>query len=334
MVATEAPPLRYLSAVDVIAAMPDLDERLRLAELTLTALVASAELPPKIGVHPRPAGSFIHAMPAFLRGPDADGRDDLVGMKWVAGFGANSALGLPAINAVVVLNDASTGVPRAILDGGPITALRTAAVSGVAIRRFTPVVAGRAPRAALIGAGVQGRSHLAVLGRVLPDVDLTIFDRHPDRAAALAETARTTPGIGGVSVATDARDAVREADVVVTAASFGPVRQVMTTDWLTDHALVVPVDYATYLAAGVARDASLFLVDDRGQFLANRDAGLFEDYPDPTATLGEALLEGTERPAIGRVVATHLGVGLADVVFGAAIVRRAEALGIGTLLMR
>ena len=100
-------------------------------------------------------------------------------MKWVAGFGTNNALGLPAINAVVVLNDAATGLPTAILDGGPITALRTAAVSGVAIANFAPVVSGRAPRAALIGAGIQGRSHLAVLGRVLPGVRLTVFDRHP-----------------------------------------------------------------------------------------------------------------------------------------------------------
>ena len=334
MVATAVPPLRYLTAADVIAAMPDLDERLRLAAMTLTALVADAELPPKIGVHPRPAGSFVHAMPAYLRGRDPDGRDDLLGMKWVAGFGTNNLAGLPAINAVVVLNDAETGLPTAILDGGPITAMRTAAVSGVAIERFAPAVIGRPSRAALIGAGVQGRSHLAVLGRVLPDVALTVFDRHPDRAASLAEAARSTEGIGSVAVAGDAREAVRDADVVVTAASFGPVRQVMTADWLTDDALVVPVDYATYLAAEVARDASLFLVDDRGQFLANRDAGLFEGYPDPTATLGETLLAGTARPAAGRVVATHLGVGLADVVFGAAIARRAETLGIGTLLSR
>ena len=329
-----APPLRYLTAADVTSAMPDLDERLRLAELTLTALVADAELPPKIGIHPRPAGSFVHAMPAYLRGSDPDGQDDLVGLKWVAGFATNNTAGLPAINAVVVLNDATTGLPKAILDGGPITALRTAAVSGVAIRHFAPVGAGRPSRAALIGAGVQGRSHLAVLGRVLPGVELRLFDRHPERAAALAEAARVTEGIGRVSVAADAREAVRDADVVVTAASFGPVRQVMTADWLTDDALIVPVDYATYLAAGVARDASIFLVDDRGQFLANRDAGLFEDYPDPTATIGEALVAGTKRPAAGRVVATHLGVGLADVVFGAAIVRRAEELGIGTLLPR
>jgi ornithine cyclodeaminase/alanine dehydrogenase-like protein (mu-crystallin family) len=317
-----------------MAAMPELDERLELAERTLTALVSDAELPPKIGIHPRPAGSFVHAMPAHLRGADPDGRDDLVGMKWVAGFGGNTAAGLAAINAVVILNDPATGFPTTILDGGPITALRTAAVSGVAIRHFAPAVPGRLPRAVLIGAGVQGRSHLAVLGRVLPGASLAIFDRHPERAADLAEAARATDGIGAVTVAADARTAVGDAEVVVTAASFGPVRQVMTGDWLAADALVVPVDYATYLAAEVARDAALFLVDDRGQFLANREAGLFEDYPDPTATLGEAILAGTARPAAGRVVAMHLGVGLADVVFGAAVARRAEALGLGTVLDR
>ena len=334
MPGTSIPDLRYLSAADVIAAMPPLDERLRLAERTLTALVAAAELPPKIGVHPRPPGSFVHAMPAFLRGADPDGGEDLVGMKWVAGFSTNNVAGLPAIHAVVVLNDAATGLPTAILDGGPITAMRTAAVSGVAIRRFAAQVAGRAPRAALIGAGTQGHSHVAVLGHVLPGVALTLFDRHPERAAALAAEARATEGIGPVAVAADSRAAVSDADVVVTAASFGPVHQVMTNDWLGDDALVVPVDYATYCAAEVARDAGLFLVDERGQFLANRDAGQFDDYPDPTATLGEAILDGTRRPAAGRVVVTHLGVGLADVVFGAAIVGRAEALGLGMRLPR
>lgn len=315
-----------------MAAMPDLDDRLDLAERTMIALVADAELPPKIGVHPRPDDSLVHAMPAFLRGADGAGRDDRIGMKWVAVFPSNNAVGLPAIHGLVILNDAVTGRPRAILDGGPITALRTAAISGAAIRRFAPVVEGRAPRAALIGAGVQGRGHLPVLGRLLPGVEVNVFDRHPDRVAALADLARSTEGIAGVMVAADARSAVDGADVVVTTVSFGPVRQVMTLDWLADDALVVPVDYATFCAADVARDAALFLVDDRDQFLANRDAGLFDDYPDPTATLGEAFLAGTPRPASGRVVATHLGVGLADVILGSAILDRAEAMGLGTPL--
>ncbi|TAK02134.1 MAG: hypothetical protein EPO36_03170, partial [Chloroflexota bacterium] len=314
--APKLPPLRWLSAADVEAAMPQIEERLALAERTMVALATpdGAELPPKLAIHPRPAASFVHAMPAIYRGSSV--ADDLVGMKWVAGFATNTALGLPGITATVILNDAETGVPTAILDGGPITAQRTAAVSGVAIRRFGPSVAGRPPRATVIGSGVQGHSHLPVFGHVLPGVELHLFDRDRRRAERLAAAARETPGIGDVVVHDDARSAVEVADVVLTAASFGPAaeRQSMTNDWLTEGATVVPIDYATYCAAEVARDASLFLVDHLDQYLANREAGNFDGYPDPDAMLGEAILAGTERPA-GRAVVTHLGVGLADVVF-------------------
>jgi ornithine cyclodeaminase/alanine dehydrogenase-like protein (mu-crystallin family) len=331
---TDLPNLRYLDGADVLAAMPPLADRLDLAERTMTSLVADAELPPKIGLHPRPAESFAHAMPAFLRGSDSGGADDLVGMKWVAGFDTNKALGIPAINAVVILNDALTGLPIAVMDGGPITAVRTAAVSGVAIRRFAPTVAGRPIRAALIGAGVQGRSHLPVLGFVLPGVQVTLFDPSTDRLESLAELGRATDGIGGVAISPSAREAIEGADVVVTAAAFGPVRQVMTNDWLGPDSLVVPVDYATYCAAEVARDAGLFLIDHRGQLDAGRAAGLFDGYPEPATTLGEAILADVSRPANGRVVAMHLGVGLADVVFGSAILARAAALGLGIVLPR
>jgi ornithine cyclodeaminase/alanine dehydrogenase len=107
----------------------------------------------------------------------------------------------------------------------------------------------------------------------------------------------------------------------------------MPPAWLTPDALVVPVDYATYVSAAVARDADLFLVDERSQFEANRAAGLFDDYPDPHATIGEALERHLARPP-GRVVVTHLGVGLADLVFADAILDAAAAAGIGTILPR
>jgi len=353
------PPLRWFGAADVTAAMPSIEERLRLAEVTMTALArpGMAQLPPKIAIHPRPDASFVHAMPAHLRG--ASPTDDLVGMKWVAGYATNTAVGLPGIHAVVVLNDPETGVPVAMLDGGPITAQRTAAVSGLAIRRWGPtahgrgaatsgavaggsVAAGAEPagadgelHVALIGAGVQGHSHVPVLGHVLPGHHLHLVDRDRGRAEALAAVARTTPGVRAVNVHDAAREAVDGADVVVSAASFGPPseRQSMTNAWLRPDATVVPIDYATYCAAEVAREAALFLVDQREQYLANRDAGQFDGYPDPAATIGEAILAGTTRPA-GRVVITHLGVGLADLVFADAIVRAAEARGLGTELAR
>jgi alanine dehydrogenase len=327
------PDLRYLDAHDVARSMPSLPERLALAERTLLGLAGRAELPAKIAVHPRPDGSFAHAMPAFLPGEDADGSADQLGMKWVLGFSTNGTLGLPAISGLLLLNDPVTGLPTGILDAGPITAQRTAAVSGVAIRVWAPVVAGRPHRAALVGAGVQGHSHVPVLGHVLPGVDLVLYDRSPERAESLAETARGTEGIGTARVVGSAREAVDGADVVITAASFvaPPERQVMTNDWLAPRALVVPVDYATYCSAEVAREAAMFLVDHREQFLANRDAGQFDDYPDPTAMFGERL--GAPRPD-GRVVATHLGTGLADVVFGTAILVAAAAAGRGTMLSR
>lgn len=330
------PPLLHLTAEEVRTAMPPVAERLDLAERTMTALATpgAAQLPPKIGVHPRPDGSFAHAMPAHLRAP-ADPSADLLGMKWVAGFGGNRAADLPAISALVVLNDPSTGIPVALLDGGPITADRTAAVSGVAIRHLGPEVHVGPIRIGLIGAGVQGRSHLVVLGHVLPGAHLAVFDRHPERVEALVGAARETDGIAGARAATSAEDAAADADVVVTAASFTSPerRQPMTPDWLAPGALVVAVDYATYCSADVARDAAAFVVDDRGQFLANRDAGQFDGYPDPGATLGEVILARTPRPP-GRVVVTHLGVGLADVVFGAAIAERAGRLGLGRTLPR
>jgi ornithine cyclodeaminase/alanine dehydrogenase-like protein (mu-crystallin family) len=221
---SDLPPLRYLSSDDVIAAMPPLPERLRLAELTLRGLAGAADLPPKIGVHPRAPTSFAHAMPAYLPGAAADGSADRLGMKWVLGFPANRDRGLPAIHGLVLLNDPVTGVPRAILDAGPITAERTAAVSGVVIRAYGPSIGGRAARVALIGAGVQGRSHVPVLGHLLPGLELRLFDRDATRAAELAAWARTMDGIGSVTLEPEARDAVADADVVVTAASFARPR--------------------------------------------------------------------------------------------------------------
>ena len=303
----------------------------------MIALVADAELPPKIGVHPRPEGSFAHAMPASLRGGDPSGarrpgRHE-VGRRvrreqraWACRPSTPSSCSTTRRPGCRRRSSMAGRSPRC---GRPPCLVWPSDAS-------PRPSAGRAPRAALIGAGIQGRSHLAVLGRVLPGVSLTLFDRHPERAAALAAEARGDRRASARSRSRRTpRAAVRDADVVVTAASFGPVRQVMTSDWLADDALVVPVDYATYCAAEVARRAAALprrrprpvpgeprrrRCSTTTQTRRRRSAR--RSWPGPPA-----------RPS-GRVVVTHLGVGLADVVFGAAIVRRAEALGLGTLLPR
>jgi ornithine cyclodeaminase/alanine dehydrogenase-like protein (mu-crystallin family) len=325
-------PLRYLSAAEVAAAAPPLIQRLGLAELTLRALGRDAELPPKIGVHPRQAGSLAHAMPALLRGEADDGSGDLIGMKWIAGFPENPALGLATYNALVVLNDSLTGVPIAIMDAGAITALRTAAVSGVAIRRLAPECLDGPAHVAVLGAGAQARSHLAVIGHVLGGASVAVTDIDRARAKRLADESTGSSGLGSVSVADSVREATDGADVVVSVVSFGPDRQALDPAWLLPDALFVAVDYDMQAPAALARDA-FFMVDERDQFLATRSGAVFAGYPDPNATIGEALRESMRRPS-GRVLVSHLGVGLADVVFASAILARAEQLGLGLILPR
>jgi ornithine cyclodeaminase/alanine dehydrogenase-like protein (mu-crystallin family) len=324
------PSIRYLAAADVAAAMPPLAERLALAQKTMRALGTDADLPPKIGVQPRQPGSVAHAMPALLRGPLADGSADLIGLKWIVGFPDNPAAGLPTYSALLLLNDPQTGVPLAVMDAGTITAQRTAAISGTAIRLFMPGIGGRPARVAVLGAGAQARAHLPIIGHLLPGAAIRLADRDADRANALATHAATVEGIGSVDVAPDVRRAVENADLVVSVVSFGPDHQALETEWLGPETLFVAVDYDMQAPAPLASEA-LFVVDERDQFLATRAAPWFAGYPDPDATLGEALHDGIARPA-GRVLVTHLGVGLADVVFASAILARAEQLGLGRLL--
>lgn len=328
----DIPPLRYLSAADVRRAMPGIEERLRLAEITMQALVDDAQLPPKIGVHPSPPDSFAHAMPAWMRGTLTDSSEDLLGMKWVMGFPDNAARQLPAITATTIINDAVTGLPLGILDAGGITALRTAAVSGVAISRWGPAAPGPV---AIIGAGAQARSHLPVVAHLLPGVPVTVCDRDRARAEALAtEIAAGDHGqMGEADVTTDPVAAVEGAALVLTLVSFGPDRQAVPADAFRQDATLVAVDYDMCVPASVAREAALFLTDDRSQFLANRTDTQFAGYPEPGAMMGEAIAASTPRPK-GRVLVTHLGVGLADVVFGDAILKVAAAQGIGAVLER
>ena len=327
----DAPPLLYLDAETVRACMPGVDERLELARRTMIGLATDAELPPKVGVHPG-GEAFTAAMPALLRGPGPDRASDLLGMKWVLAFPANAAWNLPAIHATVVLNDARTGLPLAIVDGGPITAERTAAVSGVALSEWAPA---DARAVAIVGAGVQAGSHLEVLAHLCAGTELRIAARHADRAATLAEKARAGGRFARVESTTDARSAVAGADVVITMVSFGPDRQSLAAESLSNAALVIAVDYDMCVPAEFAVSSRQFLTDDAGQLRAARQGEVFAGYPDPDASIGEALLGRAPAPRRdGAVYVNHLGVGLADVVFASAILDRAKAIGAGVELPR
>jgi alanine dehydrogenase len=304
--------LLYLTREDVAGLLPSVSDQLDLVEATYRAVGAGrVELPPKPGIHPRP-DSFIHAMPAYLRD------DDVAAVKWVAGYPANKERGLPYITGLIVLNDAETGVPAAIMDGAEITAARTAAASGVCIRRFAPE---GWSRAAVLGAGEQGRFHARVLRELNPEVAIRAWDPHPERVGSLGRS---------VEAAASAREAVEEGDVVVTA---GPIVEEpdspLTSDWLAERSLGLPIDFDFYFSADAVASAELFLVDDVSQFDYYRSLGHFQGWPKPEGSVGEAL---SRDGSPTRVVCCNLGIGALDAAFAARVLSAARDRGIGNEL--
>lgn len=131
------------------------------------------------------------------------------GVKLVSLTPRNPDRGLPFIHAVYVLFDPETQAPIAVLDGSALTALRTAAVSGLATRHLARE---DARRLVLFGAGVQARSHLGSMLAVRPIEHVTVVSRSAGPAHALAEAARAA----GCEARVGGPEAVAEADVVCT----------------------------------------------------------------------------------------------------------------------
>ncbi len=105
-----------------------------------------------------------------------------VGVKLVTLTEANPERGLPLIHAIYVLFDPETQAPRLLIDGSALTALRTAAVSGLATRHLART---DASRLVIFGAGVQARAHLQAMAAVRPLRELTVVSRTQARAEEL-----------------------------------------------------------------------------------------------------------------------------------------------------
>ena len=169
----------------------------RALEAVRDAFVAYARgewtMPPKVYVPAYPAGDF-RAMPALGSGHAL--------LKWVTSFPGNPAHGLPTVTGVVLLSDATNGIPKAILDAAAVTALRTGAAAVLAAETL-----GRDGTAAVIGAGVNGEQTAATFrarGR-----EVVLWDLNERRAQDVA--ARLGAGARVVS-----REEALAADAVVT----------------------------------------------------------------------------------------------------------------------
>ena len=204
--------LRYLDE-DTVRQLLDWDELITAMEAVL------ADFSRGVLIHPvrtiltvEERQRYLGLMPAVDR--------DVIGVKIVAFYPVNAGTGVHTHHATIVIHSAKTGEPLAAMDGRLITEMRTAAVSAAATKYLAP---SGSCVLALLGSGVQARSHLAALSRVRGFSEVRVWSRTPEHGRRFAAQY-------AVTAVDSAEEAVRGADVVVTAtAAHEPI---LRGDWL------------------------------------------------------------------------------------------------------
>jgi ornithine cyclodeaminase len=299
-----------------------------LAELS----AGTASIPPRVAAAVAENDGLLAAMPGYLPG------QGVLGAKLVGVFPGNAGRGRPTHQAVVILFDPATGAPEALLDGTLLTAERTAAASAVATRHLADPAA---EVLAILGTGVQARTHALTVTRVCPALTgVRIAGRSRAHAEALAEELGPLLSVPVTAVATFA-DALAGAGVVC-AATHSP-DPVVRWEWLSAG---VHVNSVGFHVEGREVDAatvagSFVVVESRASALAPVPAGandllwpLRDGLIGPEhirAELGELVLGVAEgRSSPGQLTLyKSVGVAAEDLAAARLVVDAARVGGVG-----
>lgn len=236
-------------------------------------------------------------MPGMMRNPPCHG------IKLVSLFPGNVAAGLSSHQGAMILFEPETGTAVAIMDGGPLTALRTAAASAVATRSLSRP---DSTVLAMVGAGEQARHHLRATLSVRPISALRIASRTETSASAFADFARTSYPQLKISHGTDVKSAVSGADIVCTVTS-SPV-PVLKGEWIAP---------GTHLNVVGASIPSRREIDDEMVLKSH----VFVDFRRSTfAQAGEIV----DLIAAGKIVEQHIRAEIGEVLNGTADGRTGE----------
>lgn len=286
-----------------------------------------AQMPLRL-VMPLPDGGRSLAMPAYLPASGA------LATKLITAIPDNLTRNLPLIQGVVVLSDPVTGTPLAVMDGRTITGLRTAVASAVAARVLARP---KANTLALLGAGLQARSHLRTFAQVRDLQEVRIWSRTPESAERLRLEALEWHA-GNVCVVAKAESAVRDAHIVVTVTAA--TEPIVLGDWLATGTHVCAVGAhapnARELDTTVVTRSAVVAVDTREGCLAEAGDLIIpaaEGRLDVSrvAELGEILSGTVQGRSSDREITLYKSVGMAalDAAAAAVAYRTALECGIG-----
>jgi ornithine cyclodeaminase len=298
----------------------------------LTALARGEVFQPlRTITRPPDARGLLALMPAYRAGEDG-----AFGLKAICVFPGNPAQGKDAHQGAVMLFSRETGELLALMNASEITAIRTAAVSAVATRLLARE---DAENLAIIGAGVQARTHLAALACVRSIKRARVACRNIEHAQRLADEMRSQVSFPIEPVPTN-EEAVRDADLIVTATSS--LEPVINKDWISPGAHVNAigthspssreVDSGTMAVARIFVDRRESALNEAGDYLLAAKEGVVT--PDSiVAEIGELLMIGAKSGRTSESEITlfkSLGLAIEDVACADYLFKKASANDIGT----
>lgn len=323
-----------LSHAEVLDLLP-IKECIPVMRAALIALAAGeAHQPLRTIIRPSDARGVMGLMPAYVSGGGSADRA-AYGLKAICVFPGNPAKGMDSHQGAVLLFSAETGELLAMMNASAITAIRTAAVSGVATDLLARADAGNL---AIIGSGVQARSHLVAMSAVRSITRCRIASRRLEHAQSFAEELRADFDFALEPVETVA-DALAGADLIVTATTA--VAPVVKREWISAgaHLNLVgsstpnarEVDSETMATARLFVDRRESTINEAGDYLlAAREGVIGPDHI--RAEIGE-VLRGDKRGRTATEEITlfkSLGLAIEDLFAAEYLYRRAKDQKVGS----
>jgi ornithine cyclodeaminase/alanine dehydrogenase len=288
-----------------------------------------AVMPVRVTTQVPAHSGIVLGMPAFL------GATNALGTKIVTVYKNNPSKGLPTILAVVVVNDPETGKVEAIMDGGYLTAVRTAAASAVGTKylaRPESRVVG------ILGTGVQGESHLWAMTEVAKVERVVIYNRSREKAEQFQRSMGDRFKLP-IEIVSSEEEVCRASDILVLATTAA--EPIVRKEWIKPGAHINAVgshspaarelDGDTVAAARIVVDSRDANMAECGDLLIPMKEGRFgpEHFADE---IGE--VAAGKKPGRGSAdeitIYKSVGIAVEDVATASLVYARAKARGVGT----
>lgn len=263
---------------------------------------------------------------------------ELAGVKIVGDYVDNYKKGLPSEMALLNLFDPQTGMPRAILDATLITDARTGALTAIGAKHLA-----RSNSKILGHVGARGTAYwnVRLLDHLYDFDEIRVHSRRPESREAFA--AKLEADLGKKIIVTDNwRDCLEGADIMVEASRLAEREELFRADWVTPGTCVIPYGTVSALDIKMIDIMDKVVIDDVGQFRAGTlgalrphiNAGLLSEdsVHAELCQIVTGAKPGRERDD-ETILFWHRGLSLSDIALGAAMLKQAEALGIGQQLV-